>query len=120
MDEGRDNRGHRGGGLIEASVLVAVIGAIEAITVAIVGGLIARSNKKAEEIESARAERDDLREKRDACLYDLIFATAVGTEVLLQQAHGEKMNGNVEDALTSIRSAKSECNHEFNKQVAKG
>ena len=105
---------------MDPTVVVAIIGLIEGIGVAIIGGLVARGDKRAEERSKERERKDDLREKRDACLYDLIFATAGGTEVLLQQAHGEKMNGNVENALKSIRSAKSKCNHEFNKQIAKG
>jgi len=93
-------------------VLVAIIGAIQAIGVAIISGLITRNSKQ-------RDKRDEAREKRDACNYDLLFAVADGTEVLLQQAHGEQMNGNVDEALRSIRKAKSECNHLYNKQVAK-
>jgi len=93
-------------------VLIAIIGAIQAIGVAIIGGLITLG-------QNQRDKRDEAREKRDACNYDLLFAVADGTEVLLQQAHGEQMNGNVDEALKSIRKAKSECNHLYNKQVAK-
>ena len=93
-------------------VLVAIIGAIQAIGVAIIGGLISLKTK-------ARDKREEAREQRDACNYDLLFAVADGTEVLLQQAHGEQMNGNVDQALSSIRKAKSECNHLYNSQVAK-
>ena len=93
-------------------VLVAIIGAIQAIGVAIIGALINRNSKE-------REQRDAAREQRDACNYDLLFAVADGTEVLLQQAHGEQMNGNVDEALRSIRKAKSECNHLYNSQIAK-
>lgn len=93
-------------------VLIAIIGLIQAIGVTIIGGLITYSQKK-------RERRDEAREKRDACNYDLLFAVADGTEVLLQQAHGDKMNGNVDDALSSIRKAKAECNHLYNSQIAK-
>lgn len=93
-------------------VLIAIIGAIQAIGVAIIGALINRNSKEREKREAAR-------EQRDACNYDLLFAVADGTEVLLQQAHGEQMNGNVDEALKSIRKAKAECNHLYNEQVAK-
>ena len=93
-------------------VLVAVIGLIQAVGVAIISGIITRTSKQ-------RDKRDEAREKRDACNYDLLFAVADGTEVLLQQAHGEQMNGNVDEALKSIRSAKAECNHLYNSQIAK-
>ena len=93
-------------------VLVAIIGLIQALGVAAIGALITRGQKQ-------REEREEAREKRDACNYDLLFAVADGTEVLLQQAHGDKMNGNVDEALSSIRKAKAECNHLYNSQVAK-
>ena len=93
-------------------VLVAIISAIQAIGVVIIGALINLNSKE-------REKRDQAREMRDACNYDLLFAVADGTEVLLQQAHGEQMNGNVDEALKSIRKAKSECNHLYNSQVAK-
>lgn len=93
-------------------VLVAIIGAIQAIGVAIIGGLINRNQKE-------REKRDEARERRDACNYDLLFSVADGLEVVLCQMHGDKVNGNVEQALTSIRNAKSECNHLYNSQLAK-
>lgn len=93
-------------------VLVAIIGAIQAVGVAIIGGIITRTSKQ-------RDKREEAREMRDACNYDLLFAVADGTEVLLQQAHGEQVNGNVDEALRSIRSAKAECNHLYNSQIAR-
>lgn len=93
-------------------IMVALIGAVEAIGVAIIGGLINRNHREAEEQQTAR-------EQRDACLYDLVFAVASGTEVLLHNAHGEKVNGNVDEALKSIHDAKGECNRVFNRQVAR-
>ena len=93
---------------MDTAVVIAIIGAIEAIGVAVIGALITRSNK-----------REVAREERDTHLYDLIFATASGTEVLLHQAHGEQVDGNVDDALDQIKRAKAECNHVFNRQAAK-
>lgn len=104
---------------MDATVLVAIIGAIEAIAVAIIGGLIARSNKSVAEIEDARAERERLREERDACNYDLLFATANACDVLLLAAHGDHVNGNVEEARESINKAKAKCNRFYNKQAAR-
>ena len=100
-------------------VVVAIIGAIEAIGVAIIGGIITSNRRKDEADRDARAKREEARERRDAANYDLLFAVADGVEVLLEQAHGDKMNGNVEDALKSVRNAKSKCNHLYNEQVAK-
>ena len=104
---------------MDATIVVAIIGAIEGIGVAIIAGMFARFNKRNEEYRAKREERDKKREERDANMYDLLFATANGTEVLLEAAHGDKLNGNVEKALTSIRNAKSNCNHIANQQMAR-
>lgn len=100
-------------------VIVAIIGAIEAIGVAIIGGIITANRRKDEADQVARAEKEQARERRDACNYNLLFSVADGVEVLLEQAHGDKMNGNVDAALASVRHAKSECNRLYNEQVAK-
>ena len=100
-------------------VLVAIIGAIQAVGVAIIGGIITRNQRKNDETRKEREQREQAREKRDACNYDLLFSVADGLEVVLCQMHGDKMNGNVEQALTSIRNAKSECNRLYNSQIAK-
>lgn len=97
---------------MEPSIIVAIIGGIEAVIVAIIGGIITKSRKDDEEHQKQR-------EERDAALYALVVANASGTEVLLHQAHGEKLNGNVEDALNDIKNAKSEFNQIVNQQAAK-
>jgi len=110
-------------------VAVALIGLIEAIGVAVIGAIVQRNKKNAEAYrdkrekeEAARAaearERDEARTELIACMYDLTFASATGTEVLLHQAHGDKINGNVDSALESIDRAKSKCNHLLNKNAA--
>lgn len=100
-------------------VIVAIIGAIQAVGVAIIGGIITRNQKCNDEARKLREQREAAREQRDAANYDLIFSVADGVEVLLEQAHGERMNGNVENALESVRNAKSRCNRLYNEQVAK-
>ena len=101
------------------AIVVAIIGAIEGIGVAVIAGMFQRFTKSNEEYRAKREARDAKREERDAAMYDLLFATANGTEVLLEAAHGEQLNGNVEDALSSIRNAKSSCNHLANQSMAK-
>lgn len=100
------------------AIVVAIIGLIEGIGVAIIGALMSRANKKTDEYRKKQDERETARVERDTALYDLVFATASGTEVLLHQAHGDHINGNVEEALASIKAAKAECNHVFNRQAA--
>ena len=99
--------------------MVAIIGAIEGVGVAIIAGMFSRFNKNNEAYRAKREARDAAREERDASMYDLLFATANGTEVLLEAAHGDQLNGNVEKALASIRNAKSSCNHIANQNMAR-
>lgn len=102
-----------------AAVVIAAIALIQAVSVALINSKMKEREEKREEREKERDERDKTRERRDTHIYDLMFATANGTEVLLQEAHGDKLNGNVEAALNSIQKAKSACNHTFNEHVAK-
>ena len=95
---------------MEPTVMVAIIGAIEGIGVAVIGMIVSQMNKRNDEYHKRREESDQKRKERDQALYDLVFADSTGTEVLLHQAHGDHLNGNVEDALTSIHDAKSKFN----------
>ena len=114
---------------MEPAVIIAIIGAAQAITVAALGGIFAHLTKKAEmkaeanreadlKYRKEREERDKLREERDEAIYNLVLAEASGTEVLLHKAHGDQTNGEVDDALSSIRSAKSAYNKLANKNMA--
>ena len=103
---------------MDASIIVAIVGGIEAIGVALIGALVAHANHKADNHAKNAEASERKRVERDACLYDLVFATASACEVLLHQAHGERVNGNVDEALDEIRTAKSECNRIFNRQAA--
>ena len=104
---------------MDATIVVAIIGAIEGIGVALIAGMFSRFNKRNDAYRAKREKQEEKREERDAHVYDLMFATANGTEVLLEAAHGDKLNGNVETALASIRNAKGNCNHVFNRNAAK-
>ena len=115
---------------MDVTVIVAIITAVQVVAVAVIGGLFSYFTKKSESKAEAyrqadlkyrdeREERERMREELNACMYDLTFAVSGGVEVLLHQAHGEKMNGNVDDALKSIKEAKGECNHLLNKNAAK-
>ena len=104
--------------MMEPSIMVAIIGLVEAVGVALIGGMLSRANKRSDDYRKKVDEREKARVERDAALYDLVFASASGTEVLLHQAHGDHINGNVEEALASIKAAKAECNHVFNRQAA--
>ena len=62
---------------------------------------------------------DELLEEYELAKLELLFATANATDVLLQAAHGDHLNGNVEQAMQSIREAKSECNHVVNRKASR-
>ena len=113
---------------MDASVLVAIVSAVEGIGIAIIGFIVSGINRKNEQYRLLREQRESLekqeREQKErelaefrAAELDLVFATANGTDVLLQSAHGEHINGNVDEARKSIQKAKSECNHIVNKQA---
>lgn len=87
-------------------VIVAIIAGVQAIAVAVIGGLIQRNAKKTERYREQKEEQYELRKKRDKALYELVFADSTGTEILLHQAHGDHINGNVEAAIKSISVAK--------------
>ena len=108
-----------------AGIIIAVVALIQGIGVALVQGMMSRKERDTQEYrrqrEQAEQERDVEREKRDlarkrldVAILSLAFATSEGTEVLLHQAHGEQVNGNVDAALASIKNARSKCNEIIN------
>lgn len=98
--------------VVDATVVVAIIGAAQAVSVAIIGGLISRSTKR-------RESRDVRREGLYSAMITLLFATATGTEVLLHKAHGDKLNGNVESAISGLHDAKGDMAKAVNEEAAK-
>lgn len=122
-------------------VIVAQIGLIQALGVAVIGGIFAllqhrakaqreaereealEYRKQREETERKRErdaeEREEARKELSAAMLGLVFSVAEGTEVLLRQAHGERVNGNVDAALKSIESARGKCNGIVNKMATK-
>lgn len=109
-----------------AGIIIAVVALIQAVGVAIINGIMTRREKdnesyrakreKMERVqEEEREQQDRVRKELEAAVLSLSFASAEGTEVLLRQAHGDKVNGNVNAALSSIHSAKDRCNELVNK-----
>lgn len=125
----------------DPSIIVAQLGFIEAIGCAVIGGIFSfvlaliegkRGRERKADLEyreerekveadykAERERKDNERMEYEAAKLDLLFATANGCDVLLQAAHGDQINGNVDTARTSIAKAKSECNHIVNKQAVK-
>lgn len=83
------------------------------LAITAVGSVVAAyvSTKNRQESEkSARDARDyrERREKIDTAKWKVLLATQEGVDVLLRQAKGERLNGNVEAALNGIEEAKDE------------
>lgn len=117
-------------GGVDAAIIVAVIAMVQAIGVAIITGIITRNKddaadyrkkreKKEEADEARRLKRENLRVERDAAMLALLLANVSGTEVLLKKAHGEKVNGDVDLAISEIERSKKELNKITNREVSK-
>ncbi len=108
---------------MDVVVIVAIVGLIQAVSVAIINGIMNRNRKADEEREQAKKheeqEREKVRFERDKTTYDLLFAMADAMEVLLKKAHGDKLNGDVEEAMTSVHSAKSRLTSICNAEMAR-
>ena len=113
---------------VDTAVVVALVALVQAVGVAVINGLLNRRERSNEayrekreraeaELAKEQKERDDYRKELDVSLLGLAFASAEGTEVLLHQAHGEQVNGNVDAALDSIKRAKGRCNEIVNKKA---
>ena len=87
-------------------LLVAIVTSTVAAVSSITCALIASKNgrKQDESAKSAETYRKD-RERLDVAKWKVLKATMEGVTVLLKQAKGEKLNGNVEEALGNIQDA---------------
>ena len=112
--------------MLDSTIIVAIVGAVEGIGIAIIGLIVSGINRKNEEYRNKREQREqkereqrkrqaELLKEYETAKLDLIYATARATDVLLQAAHGDHINGNVEKARESISKAMSECNHVVNR-----
>lgn len=86
---------------LDATTAAAIISAIASVAVAVITTSMVRRNKRTDEWRAAR-------ESRDKALYRSVFAMMDGMEVLLRQAHGDHLNGNVDAALKCLENARGE------------
>lgn len=104
---------------MDASVVIAIIGCIEGIGVALIAGMLARSNRRADEYRARREARDQEARKATKASYDLLFALSDAVDVLLRRAHGDNLNGEVDEARCELSEAKDELNDICNEQIAR-
>ena len=115
---------------IDPSIIVQQIALMEGVGVAIISGVVAlilkRMDKKREgereadmQYRQRREQQEADRQQRDVKLYGVVMSTARGTQVLLHQAHGDNLNGDVEHSIKSIEDSISEFNKLANEQMAK-
>ena len=88
---------------------IAIVTTTGTLIVSIVNGFMTRNNaKKQEKAAQEVKEYRTKRERLDKAKWKVLIATMGGVSLLLHQAHGDKLNGNVEAALEEINDAKSE------------
>ena len=94
---------------IPTELAIAIVTSTMACVGAVASALI--SNRSAKNQEKAASEAREYRTKRerlDKAKWKVLIATMSGVSLLLHQAHGDKLNGNVEAALGQIKDAKDE------------
>lgn len=105
---------------MEAEIMVAIITSTIAAISGIAGTIIATSNRKrADEAERITEEYRRDREELDVAKWKVLKATMEGVTVLLKQAKGEQLNGNVEEALNGISEAEQSLDTVQTKMLAK-
>lgn len=89
--------------------LITIVPSVVAAVGAVAAAYISTKNKEEAKktAEDAKAYRER-RERIDRAKWKVLLATQEGVTVLLHQAKGEKMNGNVDAALSRIAKAKDE------------
>ena len=86
-------------------IITSSIAAVAAIVCALITSTVSRrQDEAAKDAKSYRQQR----EKLDVAKTKVLLSTMEGVTVLLQQAKGEKLNGNVQCALDDIREAGGE------------
>ena len=100
------------------AIIVAIIGAIESIGIAIIGAMVTRANKREADYRERRERERKLAARVTKASYELQFATADALDVVLRKLHGDKINGECEEARCSLKAAKTELNDICNEQLA--
>lgn len=90
-------------GIIE--IATSTIAAVAAVACALIS---TKARRKQDEAAKDAKDYRVQREKLDVAKSKVLLSTMEGVTVLLHQAKGEKLNGNVEAALTDIREAGKE------------
>lgn len=95
--------------MIPTELMIAIVTS----TVAAVGSIICAvitsgASKRQDKANKDAMEYREKREKLDVAKNKVLLSTMEGVLVLLRQAKGDKLNGNVEAAIDSIVSAKDD------------
>lgn len=105
---------------METELLIAIVTSSTAAVSGIVCAWMAnrngkRAEKAARDTEAYRRDREEL----DVAKWKVLKATMEGVTVLLRQAKGERLNGNVEAALDGIEEAEQSLDEVQAKLLAK-
>lgn len=87
-----------------------VTSSIAAVSSIVCAWLSNRNGKKAEAAAEDAKEYRTKRERLDKAKWKVLIGTMDGVSLLLHQAHGEQLNGNVDAAIENIEKAKDELN----------
>lgn len=91
-----------------------------AAVAAIASAYIASKNKQeAEKTAKVAQEYRDRREEIDVAKWKVLLSTMEGVTVLLHHAKGEKLNGNVESALSHIEESRDKLTQVQIKNIVK-
>ena len=115
---------------VDPSIIVGQLALMEGIGCAFIAGVFGlilkaldkkREREREEDLEyrNKREEQEKTRKERDATVYGVVLSSARGTQVLLRQAHGDHLNGEVEHSLQSIDDSISKYNKFSNENMAK-
>ena len=89
------------------AIVTSTVAAISSISCALIAN---RNGKRAESAAKDAKEYRTKRERLDKAKWKVLIATMGGVNLLLHQAQGEELNGNVETAIADIEKAKDELN----------
>lgn len=103
---------------METAVIVAILGVIEGIGCSVIGLIVKRNNADSEEYRAKREADEKKAKEVTKASIDLQFSMADCLDVLLRKAHGDNLNGEVEEARQSLKKAKGELNSHANTFLA--
>ena len=99
-------------------ILIACIGATQAIAIAVIGGMFAKGNRKQAEKEAEQDKHNEIRSKESQMSMRLVSCTMKLAVQTAQALRTGSFNGQLEDALKEAAEAQKEYTAFINKLAA--